>query len=225
MADKGVRFSQIIQNRELLDVMVGYLQAMRAQEGFEFWVDVELFKRTKDKKKSEEAAKNIYAKYMQPESIAEINIDYKMRMEVSDALSNGLWDYTLFDKVQEHIVELIKSNCLKGSSFTTFKTGYKTVNTSRLSTRSHNFFANVNKYWEIRKKERTSPGGHSRSGDENKHQNRLLISSLKKQLSKAVIKLTHTNNNNENNNNNNSNNNESDLQWVNAVIYDRRNTC
>jgi len=153
--DKGKRFSKIVQDKDLLSVLVDYLQSIHAQEGFEFWVEVELFKRLSDKTKMEKAVKRITKNFIKCGAVAEINIDAKLREDIFDKLKSGIWDQTLFNKTQEHIIELIQANCLKGQQFTNHLERYKSQrHLQRDSTRSLEFYKNIEKYWKIRKGEK-----------------------------------------------------------------------
>jgi len=153
--DKGKRFSKIVQDENLLAVLVDYLQSIHAQEGFEFWVEVELFKRLVEKTKMEDAAKRIIKNYIVCGAISEINIDARLREDIFEKLKSGLWDQTLFNKTQEHIIDLIQANCLKGQQFTNHLERYKSKRQiQRDSARSLEFYKNLEGYWKIRKNEK-----------------------------------------------------------------------
>jgi len=104
---------QIMSSKDLSFTFVGYMNKIHAQEGLEFWLEVEMFKRITECEECMVAAKRIYTRFLSGGSKAEINIDGFVKDRVRDTLERALYDQQLFDSAQRSVYETLNFTCAR----------------------------------------------------------------------------------------------------------------
>jgi len=104
---------QIMHSKDLSFTFVGYMNKIHAQEGLEFWLEVEMFKRITECEECMVAAKRIYTRFLGGGCKAEINIDGGVKDRVRDTLEAALYDQKLFDSAQGSVYETLNFTCVR----------------------------------------------------------------------------------------------------------------
>eukprot|EP00026_Physarum_polycephalum_P004790 Phypoly_transcript_04814.p1 GENE.Phypoly_transcript_04814~~Phypoly_transcript_04814.p1 ORF type:complete len:272 (+),score=56.18 Phypoly_transcript_04814:99-914(+) len=112
--DQKVSLQEIITDNEPLCAgFVEYLASIHAMEAFEFWIEVELYKRIQDEEECIKTAKFIFTTYLSPHSPTEINLEGRIRRELLESFSKNQSDPNLFNKAQDSVEMMLKYDCLR----------------------------------------------------------------------------------------------------------------
>jgi len=84
---------------------------VRSPEVFNFWIEVELFRKLTSPEEMLEKAQSIYTQYCVEGAANEINVDGRSRKKAKQNIESGNVDVALFDAMQRSIFELLSFDC------------------------------------------------------------------------------------------------------------------
>jgi len=103
----------ILSDKSLRVDFIFYVNKIHAQESLLFWMEVEMFKRITDADECAKQAKLLYFRYLHPSSKSEINVEGKLKSDIEEVFSLGVWDPSLFDDIQASVQECLMYSVVK----------------------------------------------------------------------------------------------------------------
>ncbi|KAJ5069702.1 electron carrier/ protein disulfide oxidoreductase [Anaeramoeba ignava] len=107
---------ELITIPQAVDYFKEFLSQELNQENIMFYMDAIEYRKIRSQKTRQRTAKAIYEKYIKPESLFEINIDFRTRNEIIQLVESDQISIEIFDKAQEVVLTLMEQN-----SFEPFK--------------------------------------------------------------------------------------------------------
>lgn len=154
----SLTLDQIIHTKDISFTFVAYLNRIHAQEGLEFWLEVELFRRVTECEECMRAAKRIYSRFLGGSSRAEINIDGAVKDQVRDIMARTIYDQHLFDNAQKSVYETLNFTCVRDFCAETKLNKKKKKESRILEVPNEGLLLLLEKYQDLVKAEKESSG-------------------------------------------------------------------